>query len=763
MPAAVAAAIALLASQRVSADVFTPLASYEPSETGLTVTPNSGDAGLSVSIVQGGVGGAPNATDGDYILRVDISGEADRKVEFRHNWTGTTYDLAGQDELLADVYIATPGAIPGVMGVWSTNWNPPDNWQPATGLPTATGVWTTISMDVSNRTQTGLNQLWAFIFEDMAGTSGVAYVDNLRFRAATAGTPTTPVGIAAVGYQDRNEVFWRPTGDVGLDGYNIYRAASGAGSFVKVNSTPVPGPEYVDSVEPNRPLYFYKVTSVVGGVESSLSTFTFAYFDGLSDDELLDMVEEATFGYFWDFGHPHCAMAHEGKDFGHPLDTVTTGGTGMGLMTIVVGAERGFVTRAAAASRILRAVRFLDGVDPDDPNQPSGVQRYHGAWSHWMNGVTGATIAFAGAEDNGGDLVETAFLIEGLLTARQYFDDPNDPVETELRNRITSMWEGVEWDWYRRYAGGDVLYWHWSPDYGWYLNHQIRGYMEAQIVYLLAVASPTHPMPPSSYTIGWAGVGGYANGNSYYGYPLWVGPALGGPMFFTHYSNLGFDPRYKRDAYANYYENARNISLIDRAYCIDNPGGFEGYNPLAWGLTASADPFGYLAHSPTNDNGTIAPTAAVSAIAYTPAESLRTIRYLYDAYGSSVFGQYGFYDAFNPTEDWFGLGYLAIDEGPITPMIENYRTGLCWRLFMSNPEIAPMLHAIGMDYEVDYDLDGDIDDADFTIAAGCMAGPNVTTPPPGCTQAQFDNADLDNDNDTDMQDAAVFQRLFTGP
>jgi hypothetical protein len=356
-------------------------------------------------------------------------------------------------------------------------------------------------------------------------------------------------------------------------------------------------------------------------------------------------------------------------------------------------------------------------------------------------------------------LVETAFLIEGMLTARQFFDDPVDGVEIDIRARATAMWMGVEWSWYRRYTGSDVLYWHWSPNYGWALNHQIRGYNEAQIVYLLAVASPTYPMPASSYYNGWAGGGGYANGNSYYGYPIWVGPAYGGPLFFTHYSNLGFDPRYKRDAYTNYPENARNISLVDHAYCSDNPGGFAGYDELTWGLTASFDPWGYSAHSPTNDNGTISPTAALSAMPYTPAESLATLRHLYDLYGASLWGVYGFRDAFNPGMNWFAPGYIAIDEGPITPMIENYRTGRPWELFMSNPEIAGMLRAIGIDYEVDFNSDGYVGVDDWAVFVTCFAGPNAPKPP-GPTANQFSAADLDNDGDVDLADAAIFQRLL---
>lgn len=757
---AIGTVIAIVGVLAVAAgDVATPLASYEPSETDLTVTPNAGDSGLSVSIVPGGVGGAPVATDGDYVLKVTIFNEADRKVEFRHNWTTTTYDLAGQDELLADVYIADAGAIPNVMGVWSTNWSPPDAWQPASGLPATTGAWKTITCDVSNREQVGLNQIWAFIFENMAGTSGVAYVDNLRLNIK--GPTTVITGIAANGLADHNEVFWKPDGAAGLDGYNVYRSESSSGPFTLLTTTPHADTQYSDPTDPNAPTLYYRVTSVVNGVESAPSDVAPALYNGLPNDELLDIVQQSTLGFMWYHGHPHCGMSRESYNMGHSSEIVTTGGTGMGIITIVAGAERGFVTRQDAASRMLRMARFLDGVDPDDPNQPSGVQRYHGAWSHWINGTTGATIPF-NANDDGGDLVETAFLIEGLLTARQYFDDPNDPVETEIYSRATSMWETVEWTWYRRYPGSDTLYWHWSPNFGWDINLPIHGYDEAQIVYLLAIASPTYAMPSTSYHFGWAS-GGYVNGNTYYGYPLWVGPAYGGPMFFTHYSNLGFDPRYKRDAYANYYENARNIALIDRAHCIDNPGGYAGYSPLIWGLTASADPWGYLAHSPTVDNGTITPTASISSMPYTPEESLAALRHMSDMYGADLWGPYGLLDAFHLGEDWYAPGYLSIDQNTIVPMIENYRTGLCWNLFMSNPEIGPMMQAIGMYYEVDYDTDGDIDAGDLAIFAQCNAGVDVTTPPGGVTQSQFDDADLDNDGDVDMHDAAVFQRLFTGP
>lgn len=731
------------------AAIITAVASYEDSETDLVVTPGGGDAGLTVTIVDGGVGGAPAATDGSKVLKVSFVGE-DGKIEFRHDWSSFTYDLDNQDELLADVYIETASAIPGLMGVWSPNWNPPDNWQLASSIPTQTGVWKTISLNVSQRSQTDLDYIWAFIFENMPGATGTAYVDNLRLVSDSSALVTT--GVAAVGFEDRNEVHWAPDGAANLDGYNVYRSANFGGPFTQINASLVTESMVRDEAGAGLTPQFYRVAAVVDAVEMPPSAVVSAAYNGMTDDEFMSFVQEATFGYFWDGGHPVSGMALEGIGFGHPANTVTTGGTGMGLMTIMVGAERGFVTRAQAAARVLQILTFLD----------TTATRYHGAWSHHLNGVTGTTIPFS-AMDDGGDLVETAFLIQGMLTVRQYFDDPVDPVETEIRSRATSMWEGVEWDWYRRFAAGNVLYWHWSPNFGWAMNHPIFGYNEAMIVYVLAMASPTHPMPVTTYEFGWSFPGSYDNAGTFYGYRQWVGPNYGGPLFFTHYSFLGLDPRFKRDEFANYYDNSRNISLINRAYCIDNPSQFDGYNPLVWGLTASFNPFGYSAHSPTNDNGTITPTAAISAMPYTPAESLAAMRHMYDNYGANVFGQYGFVDAFNPTENWFAPGYIAIDQGTIATMIENYRSRLCWKMFMANSEIKPALIAADWTFSGDFDADGDIDAADHVRWAACHAGPNVAVEPVGCSAVDFDDADLDNDGDVDLADAGLFQFLFEGP
>ncbi len=493
--------------------------------------------------------------------------------------------------------------------------------------------------------------------------------------------------LVARGADSRIDLRWPPGRPAGVVGYNIYRADSPAGPFKKLNTALHRRPLYSDFLGENGRVCCYRVGCVDrAGRETFPWPTARAASRAMTDDELLTSVQEATFRYFWDWGHPVSGMARERA---RSRNACATGGTGFGVMAIMVGAERGFVSRRDAAARLLHIVRFLQ----------TKATRYHGAWSHWINGRTGRTIPFAKKRgvraDDGGDLVETAFLIQGLLAVRQYFDR-SDPAETELRRRITQLWREVEWDWYLREPGGKTLYWHWSPRYGWFMNLRIRGFNECLIVYLLAAASPTHPIPGSCYYEGWAGGRRYANGRTYYGYKLWVGPPLGGPLFFTHYSFIGFDPRGWRDRFCCYFENNRRITLIHRAYGIANPKGFKGYGPQLWGLTASDGPDGYAARAPgRRDDGTIAPTAAISAMPYAPRESLAALKHMYHAYGARLWGEFGFHDAFNPTRDWFAKSYLAIDQGPIVCMIENYRTGLCWRMFMANPEIAPALRAMG--------------------------------------------------------------------
>ncbi len=397
----------------------------------------------------------------------------------------------------------------------------------------------------------------------------------------------------------------------------------------------------------------------------------------LSDEALMDLVQRQTLHYFWEFGHPVSGMARErsaGSVSYDVAETVTTGGTGFGIMAMIAGTERGFLPRDAVRERVRKICDFL-----------CKTTHYHGAFPHWMNGTTGATIAFS-TNDNGGDLVETSFLMMGLLTARQYFSE--DPA---LVAQITAMWHAVEWDAFC--PAPNKLMWHWSPDKAWAEGLPITGWHEALITYVLAASSPTHAIDVRAYDEGWKNSRTYVNGRSYYGIPLPLGPELGGPLFFTHYSFMGLDPRGLRDGHTDYWQQNRNHARINHAYCADNPKGFAGYG-AAWGLTACDGDRGYNAFSPTNDLGVVAPTGAIAAMPYTPDESLAAMRHYYEDM-PGLWGAFGFYDAFNETAGWIADSNLAIDEGPIVVMIENHRSGLLWRLFMANPEVAVGLARLG--------------------------------------------------------------------
>jgi hypothetical protein len=502
---------------------------------------------------------------------------------------------------------------------------------------------------------------------------------------ASVGAPT---GLIAEGADMRVDLVWNSISDSQTELFNVYRAPEREGPWTKINSKPHTFNVYSDFLHENGNHSYYRVTQVLDpdGKESAASEIVDAKTAAMNDDKLLDSVQKAFFRYFWDFGHPVSGLAREG--FGHPRSVVTTGGTGFGMITIMVGAERGFVTRAAAAERLLKMVRFLE----------DKAHRYHGIWSHHLRGDTGETLAFAGSKDNGGDLVESAFLLEGMLTVAEYFDADN-PVERELRERVDRLWKEAEWDWYLQKPDSKVLYWHWSPDNEWVMNHPVDGWNECIVVYLLALASPTHAIAPDCYYLGWArNVDRYVNGKEYYGIKQPVGKPLGGPLFFTHYSFLGVDPRRLTDAYTNYYDNNRAISQIQQAYAIENPNGHRDYGKLEWGLTACQNPRGYKAHEPApgadRDDGTIAPTAAVSAFPYTPDESLATLKHFYYDLGPSLWGSFGFYDAFNKDANWTSPSFLAIDQGTMTPMIENHRTGLPWKMFMKSAAASTMLEKL---------------------------------------------------------------------
>lgn len=415
----------------------------------------------------------------------------------------------------------------------------------------------------------------------------------------------------------------------------------------------------------------------------------------LSDEEMMDLTQRETFKYFWDYAHPASGGAKERYHPDNPTlnqNVVTSGGTGFGLMSILVGIERGFITRDQGVTRLNKILTFLENAD-----------RFHGAWSHWINGDTGSVIPFS-ASDDGGDLVETAFLVQGLVCVYEYLKSGSD-AEKAIAQKADTLWKGVEWDWYTQ--GRDGLYWHWSPNVGFDINLLLRGYNEVLVTYVMAAASPSHAISKEVYEKGWANSGAIVSSATQYGYPLILrhagGSNLGGPLFFSHYSFLGLNPKNLTDQYGNYWDLAVNHTKINRRYCIANPNNYLDYGPDCWGLTASYSrnndgSRGYSAHSPTNDKGVISPTAAISSIPFTPEESLQVMHYLYQN-KAKLLGPAGFYDAFSPHYDfWVTNTYLAIDQGPQIVMIENHRTGMLWNLFMRNTDVKRGLTNLGFNY-----------------------------------------------------------------
>jgi hypothetical protein len=402
----------------------------------------------------------------------------------------------------------------------------------------------------------------------------------------------------------------------------------------------------------------------------------------LPDDALLEAVQRQTFRFFWECSHPHSGLARDRCKTtpGAADDLVATGGSGFGVMAMIVAAERGWVTRPAALERLGRMLDVL-----------VKATCYHGVFPHFMNGLTGATIPFT-RKDDGADLVESSFLLMGLLCARQYFDR-DTPEESRVRGLINYMWNDVEWDWYTR-GGRHALSWHWSPNNGWALDLDIRGWNECLIAYVLAASAPRYPIDPSVYHLGFAQGRNFLNGKPYYDIPLPLGAPFGGPLFISQYSFCAIDPRGLKDRYADYWQQNVAHVRINHAHCVRNPQDWPGYGESCWGLTSSDGPDGYETHAPDADNGTISPTAAISSMPFAPREALGAIRHFLTVHGDKVWGRCGFVDAFCEARNWYADTYLAIDQGPIILMIENYRTGLLWKLFMQVPEVQSGLRAL---------------------------------------------------------------------
>jgi hypothetical protein len=468
------------------------------------------------------------------------------------------------------------------------------------------------------------------------------------------------------------------------DRIEIQRSTGGHGEGQTLFCGECKVPFYSDFLEESGQARHYRVRRVrrgkwrIGSTRSTWSPWVRGRSRTSTDDQLMTELQEAGLRYFLDFAHPLSGLARE-RSYALP-NQCAIGATGMAFFNLVVGVERRLVGRERAALHVLKTLRFLS----------TKAERHHGAWPHWVDGQTGKALPFS-RYDDGADLVETAFLAQGLILVREYFDG-DSPHDVQIRELANRLWRGIEWDWFaKQRRGRTVLMWHWSPRHGWKQDVPIRGFNEAHIVYILALASPTHPVHPGALETGWHHER-YGQKRNVFGITLELNYGIGIPLFFTHYSYLGLDPRSLSYNGRTYFDHFRGLSLAQVRYAQSRQTEFDDYGPL-WGFTSSMDPGGYSNHRPgtPNENGTIAPTAALSSMPYTPRESLACLRALYEGHGRHIWDALGFRDAFNPAREWVAPGLLGIDAGPIGPMIENHRSGLCWSTFMKAPEIQAVV------------------------------------------------------------------------
>jgi hypothetical protein len=554
------------------------------------------------------------------------------------------------------------------------------------GIPLAAFQTASVHAFEPHRTNTLI-----FVQGDADGKPHTLLVDDIRIENDAPAIPTplpAPTGVLVKGYERHFDITWQGIENPALAQYVIYRSVGGE-PFHAVGVQRPGVNRFSDYVGAPPMTVAYRVTARTSSLhESTPSPAVSASTHAMTDDELLTMVQEAGFRYYWEAAEPHSGMTREstpGDD-----DIVAVGASGFGVMAIMVGAERGFITHQQAIERLTRLTNFLAAAD-----------HYHGVWPHFLSGSTGHRLPVFDIYDNGADLVETSFMMEGLLAARQYFRQ-DGPAGQALYQQITRLWEGVDWDWFRATPQKDALYWHWSPQYSFYIANRLQGWNEVMITYLLAIASPTHGVPGSLYSTGYTGQGPddhrYGAEKTYYGIPVAMNysPGSPGPLFFTDYSYMGYDPRGRRDQYADYFDNNRNEARVSQAYSIANPLHWKGYGADDWGLTAVDGADGYHEYKPfTEDDGTLAPTGAISAFAYTPEASMAALKHFYRDLGAQVWSIYGFRDAFNLQDNWYSGITMGLNQAPMVVMIENHRSGLVWKNFMANSEIAPALEKSG--------------------------------------------------------------------
>jgi hypothetical protein len=613
----------------------------------------------------------------------------------RNDWSSA--DLSGMDSISMYVYTQTElsnTSLP-LIGVKAVNKSGTGDvvskyYQLADYNQTiAASTWTRVKLPLSlifddaDNDQLDFTQVKAVVFNqsETDNSSRLIYIDEITaFKSIDIVPPITELELA--GYDSHVELNWTiPMSDLS---YRIYASFDQGQNYeLRGETTEDYYLDFVPESAKNSSIS-YRVVAFYQEKESDPTEKSTEVKD-FSDEELLDLVQEYTFRYFWEGVHQQTGMTLE-RSNGNGT-TVASGASGMGLMAMIIAHERDYRSREDIKDRILLILDFLENCD-----------RHHGAWSHWYNAETLKTLPFS-TKDNGGDIVETAYVAQALIALRNYFMG-SDNKSNQIREKASLLWSQIEWDWYKQ-DDQNVLSWHWSPDYNFEMELKVRGWNEAVVTYIMAASSSDYSISKEVYEQGWANSGGMLNNNEYYGFEINLSPEWGGPMFYIHYSHLGINPKGLKDKYADYWTEHVNTSKIHHAYAVANPNGHKNYSDKCWGLTASDDPYDYTAHSPmTNDNGTISPTAALASMPYTPEESMKALKYFYRERGSELFGKYGFYDAFNDNLDWVQESYIGIDQGPIVIMIENHRTGLLWENVMKDTEVQNGLNKLEIQYQV---------------------------------------------------------------
>ena len=353
-------------------------------------------------------------------------------------------------------------------------------------------------------------------------------------------------------------------------------------------------------------------------------------------------------------------------------------------MVILTGIERGWITRKEGAKRILTLVRYLNK-----------AERIKGAWSHWMN-IEGQPVKF-GKQIESGDLVETSFMMMGLYAAQAYLTE-NNSVEKEIRKTVDSFRQTIQWS---DFVHNGDLYWLWERTNETF-TLPLRGYNEALVTYILALGAPDkYAIDADVYKNGWQQNGKiFKPRQSHYGYPFVMGANLSGPLFLSHYSFLGMNPKAMQDKYVDYQQYGTYHAMIHRHYCMEEAPKEYQYNAFNWGLSAGSGPNqpvkkGYKPRTPKRDDGVIAPTAALSSMPYTPFYSIQMLLNLHDNY-PQLRTPGGFGDGYSLVDNWFFKGRIAIDQGPIVIMIENYRSGFLWELLANHPDIKKGMEKAGI-------------------------------------------------------------------